>query len=76
VQYGALIAEHDEQFVDAVARVLRASPVAAGYKAVGISARQLADTLAATARGLKHTCRTQPEFRERMAIAVRALCVR
>src|SRR5262245_61948983 len=32
VQYGPLIAEHDEQFVDAVARVLRASPVAAAYR--------------------------------------------
>jgi AcrR family transcriptional regulator len=75
VQYGPLIAEHDEQFVEAVARVLRASPVAAAYKPAGISARQLADTLAATARGLKHGCRTQPEFHERMAIAVRALCM-
>jgi AcrR family transcriptional regulator len=74
-QYGPLIAEHEEHFVDAVARALRASPVAAAYKPVGISARQLADTLAATARGLKHSCRTQPEFRERMAIALRALCV-
>jgi AcrR family transcriptional regulator len=73
VQYGPQIAEHDEQFIEAVARVLRAAPVAAAYKPVGISARQLADTLAATARGLKHSCRTQPEFRERMAIAVRAM---
>jgi AcrR family transcriptional regulator len=76
VQYGPLIAEHDERFVDAVARVLRASPVAAAYKPAGITARQLADTLVATARGLKHSCRTQPEFRERMAIALRALCSR
>ena len=76
VQYGPLIADHDEQFVDAVARVLRASPVGAAYKPVAITARQLADTLVATARGLKHSCRTQPEFRERMAIAVRALCAR
>jgi AcrR family transcriptional regulator len=76
VQYGPLIAEHDEQFVDAVARVLRASPVAAAYKPVGITARQLTDTLVATARGLKHSCRTQPEFRERMAVALRALCAR
>jgi AcrR family transcriptional regulator len=73
VQYGPLIAEHDEQFVDAVARVVRASPVAAAYKPAGITARQLADTLVATARGLKHSCRTQPEFRDRMAIALRAL---
>jgi AcrR family transcriptional regulator len=76
VQYGPLIAEHDEQFVDAVARVLRASPVATACKPAGITARQLADTLVATARGLKHSCRTQPEFRERMAIALRALCSR
>jgi TetR/AcrR family transcriptional regulator of autoinduction and epiphytic fitness len=75
VQYGPVIAEHEDQFVDAVAGALRASQVAAAYKPAGITARQLADTLAATARGLKYSCRTQPEFRARMAIALRALCM-
>jgi len=74
-QYGSLIAEHEEAFADAVARTLRASPVAAAYKPAGLSARQLAETLVATARGLKHSCATRPEFRERMTIAVRAMCL-
>jgi TetR/AcrR family transcriptional regulator, regulator of autoinduction and epiphytic fitness len=74
-QYGPLIAGYEDQFADAVARALRASPVAAAYKAAGLSARQLADTLVATGRGLKHACAARPEFRERMAIAVRAMCL-
>jgi TetR/AcrR family transcriptional regulator, regulator of autoinduction and epiphytic fitness len=73
-QYGPVIAEHEDEFADAVARTLRGSPVAATQRAAGISARQLADTLVATARGLKHGCATRETFRERMAIAVRALC--
>jgi TetR/AcrR family transcriptional regulator of autoinduction and epiphytic fitness len=73
-QYGPVIAEHEDEFADAVARTLRGSPVAAPQRAAGITARQLADTLLATARGLKHGCATREAFRERMAIAVRALC--
>ena len=74
-QYGPLLAEHEERFTDAVARVLRGSPVAAAYKAASISPRQLAETLTATARGLKHGCQSRGELRERMAIAVRAMCL-
>lgn len=73
-QYGAVIAAHDEQFADAVARALRGSPIAALHKGAGLSARQLADTLVAAARGLKHCAMTRSEFRERMTIAIRALC--
>jgi TetR/AcrR family transcriptional regulator, regulator of autoinduction and epiphytic fitness len=67
-QYGSLIAEYEEHVVDAISRALRP------HRRAGLTARQLAETLAATARGLKHDCRTRADFRDRIAIAVRALC--
>lgn len=72
---GPLIAEHEEQLVERVTRALRTSSLPAVYKAAGISARQLAETLQATALGLKHSCASRPEFGDRMRIAVRALCL-
>jgi AcrR family transcriptional regulator len=72
---GTLIPDREAQFGDAIAKVLRTSGVAAAYKPAGLSARQLADTLYATARGLKHHCRTRGEFVERMRVAVRAMCM-
>jgi len=72
---GPLIQEHEERFVERVARTLRSSGLPAAYRAAGISARQLAETLNATARGLKHDAASRSEFGERFAIAVRALCL-
>ena len=71
---GPAVAEHEELFALAVARVLRASGVMAAYKRAGLTARQLADTLHATARGLKQGCRTRAAFVDAFTIAVRALC--
>jgi AcrR family transcriptional regulator len=72
---GPIIAEHEEQFLERVTRALRSSGLPAAYKVTGISARQLAETLQATARGLKHSCASRAEFLDRMGIAVRALCL-
>lgn len=72
---GPLIAQHEEQFVERVTRALRSSALPAAYKAAGINARQLAETLQATGRGLKHACASRAEFGERMSVAVRALCL-
>lgn len=72
---GAIIAEYDETFLSAVTKVMRTSGLAGAYKAAGITVRQLAETLHATARGLKHSCATRPEFNDRMAVAVKALCL-
>jgi len=71
---GGLIDEYEERFRDAVAKGIRASTLAAAFKPLGISPRQLADTLGATARGLKHAAKTRADFHERFTIAVRALC--
>jgi TetR/AcrR family transcriptional regulator, regulator of autoinduction and epiphytic fitness len=70
---GPVIGEHEELFIEMVAKTLRTSGLAAAYKPVAISARQLAETLYATGRGLKHVCRSRSEFTDRMAICVRAL---
>jgi TetR/AcrR family transcriptional regulator, regulator of autoinduction and epiphytic fitness len=72
---GPLLAEHEERFLEAVARVIRAAGLPAACRAAGISARQIADTLAAAARGLKHGCRSPGEFAERFAVAVRVACL-
>jgi TetR/AcrR family transcriptional regulator of autoinduction and epiphytic fitness len=72
---GPVMAEHEELFLEAVSRLIRNSGLAAAYKPAGITARQLTDTLAAAARGLKHSCRSRAEFAERFAVAVRVLCL-
>ncbi len=71
---GPLIADSEEQLVDAVARALRASGLMAAYKRSGLTARQLADTLHATARGLKYSSPSREAFVQRMTLAARAMC--
>jgi AcrR family transcriptional regulator len=70
-----LVSDFDTQFLEALTRALRASGLMAAYKASGLTARQLSDTLQATARGLKHGCASREAFVERMTVAVRAMCV-
>jgi AcrR family transcriptional regulator len=72
---GPLIDEHEEAFVDALAKLIRASGLPAAYRSVGLNARQIAETLNATARGLKHGCTSRPDFAQRMTLAVRAMCL-
>ncbi len=73
--FGPLIAEHEAQFTLAVAKALRGAGLCAAYKPTGLTAKQLAFTLSATARGLKHSCAARAEFVERFNHAVRALCL-
>lgn len=71
---GTLVTDQEKLFVDAVAATLRDAGLAAAYKPAGITPRQLAENLCATARGLKHSCGTQEEFARAFAIAVRIIC--
>ncbi len=71
---GSEIARYEGLFLEAVSKALRASGLMAAYKATGLTARQLADTLYATARGLKYSCASREAFVAGMTIAVRALC--
>ncbi len=71
---GTLIKDKEKVFLDAVTAALREGGVAAAYKPAGVTARQLADNLAAVAGGLKHCSETREEFQEGMALAVRITC--
>lgn len=71
---GPMFTEYEQQFSEAVTRAIRGSGLPAAYKASGLTARQLADTLHATAVGLKHTCTSRAAFVESFTIAVRAFC--
>lgn len=71
---GPVIAEREEAFVELVAKAIRASGLPGAYKSAGLTARQLADTLNATARGLKYGAATRAEFVARFTVAVRVVC--
>ena len=72
---GPLVAEHEARFTAAVAKLIRSSGLAAAYKSAGLGARDLAETLHATARGLKGTSTSRADFVKSMTLAVRALCL-
>jgi len=69
-----LVAEHEARFVAALTRVVRQSGLVAAYRSARVTARDLADTLYATARGHKHGCATRAAFAEALARAARILC--
>ncbi|WP_437480007.1 TetR/AcrR family transcriptional regulator [Sorangium sp. So ce1014] len=71
---GPMIAQREGQFIEAVTRALRAAGLVAVYRPLGITGRQLAATLHASARGLKHSAGTREAFVEGMTIAVRVMC--
>ncbi len=71
---GPLIAEGEAAFLADVTKVIRTAGLAAAYRSAGLTAKQLAETLLATGRGLEHSCATRAEFTERFSIAVRAMC--
>jgi TetR/AcrR family transcriptional regulator of autoinduction and epiphytic fitness len=71
---GPLAAEREAMFVEVVAKAVRASGLMAAYKPKGITARQIAEMLHATARGLKYSA-TRAAFLEGMSVAARVVCL-
>jgi AcrR family transcriptional regulator len=71
---GAILTQYEDNFAEAVTKTLRSSRRMAGYKSTGVTARQLTNTLLATARGLKHSSKSREQFVQGIAIAVKALC--
>jgi AcrR family transcriptional regulator len=69
-----LVEAAEVRFEEAIVKLVRSAGLVAAYRAQGLSAKQLAQTLYATARGLKHACASRAEFVERMGVAVRAMC--
>jgi AcrR family transcriptional regulator len=70
-----LLREQQERFLEQLAKFMRSSGLLAAYKPAGLSARQLAETLHATARGLKYESATREQFNAALATAVRAFCL-
>jgi AcrR family transcriptional regulator len=71
---GPVVAAFDEALLDELARALRASGVAAAWKAEGLSAKTLARHLVVASRGIKQSARTDADYREQMRVAVRVIC--
>jgi AcrR family transcriptional regulator len=72
---GPLLMEQERRFVELLAKHIKLSGLATAYKPAGLTPRQLADTLCATARGLKHQSPTRAEFVQSIGLAVRAMCL-
>ena len=70
-----LVPPYEARFLDAVTKSLRSAGLVAAYQPAGLGARQLARTLHATARGLKHASPSREAFKEGMEVAARALCM-
>lgn len=72
---GPLMREYADRFVELLAKFMRSSGLLAAYKPAGLTARQLAETLCATARGFKTESATRAEFNDAVGKAVRAFCL-
>jgi AcrR family transcriptional regulator len=71
---GTMLTQYEEVFAAAVTKAIRSSRLLAAYKSSGITARQITDTLLATARGLKHSSQSREQFVRGFAVAVKVLC--
>ncbi len=72
---GAILTQYEDSFAEAVTRALRSSRRMAAYKSTGVTARQLTNTLLATARGLKYSSKSRDQFVRGFTVAVRVLCL-
>jgi AcrR family transcriptional regulator len=72
---GAMLAEYEWQFEEALARAIGPTPVADRCAAAGLNVADFARALHATARGLKQACKTQEDFVKVMTAAVRMACM-
>lgn len=70
-----LVRDYSDRFVELLARFMRSSGLLVAYKPAGLTARQLAATLYATARGFKTECATRADFNDAVGKAVRAFCL-
>jgi AcrR family transcriptional regulator len=70
-----LVRDYGDRFVELLAKFMRSSGLLAAYKPAGLTARQLAATLYATARGFKTESATRADFNDAVGKAVRAFCL-
>ena len=68
------IDELEDGLVADLARALRATKLAADWKEMGVSAKEIAENLYATSHGLKPRVKTRAEYRDRMRVAIKLAC--
>ncbi len=71
---GTTLSDYEERFEHALAHAIGMSPLADYCAASGISPADVACALHATARGLKHSCRSRQEFVRGMTVAAHMFC--
>jgi AcrR family transcriptional regulator len=71
---GAMLTQYEDAFAEAVTKAIRSSRLLASGKSSSVTARQVTDTLLATARGLKHSSKSREQFVQNFSIAVKLLC--
>jgi TetR/AcrR family transcriptional regulator, regulator of autoinduction and epiphytic fitness len=73
---GSILARYEQQFEQQVAQAVRSSPHGTFYERMGVPSLEVAKTLHAAIRGLKHSCLSHEEFLEGVRVAVRVLLAR
>ena len=71
---GATVAHYESEFEHALTQALVESPLANFCAKVGVQPSDVARTLLATVRGLKHSCKSRQEFVQQMTAAARMFC--
>jgi AcrR family transcriptional regulator len=68
------VSDYETRFEQAVAAAIAASPVAAKCSKADLCPTEVARSLHATARGLKHSVKSRQDFVKGMTVAVRMVC--
>lgn len=71
---GDVVHESENQFAAELARVLKEAAGSPHWKALEISAKQIAQLLLAASRGIQHTAKNPSEYRQQMKVAVQVIC--
>ena len=71
---GATLTQYESQFESALAHAIADSPLGGYCEESDLCPKELARTLHATARGLKHCCASREEFVKGMTVAARMFC--
>jgi AcrR family transcriptional regulator len=71
---GEILTSYEARFEQALASAIAASPLVRRCRRIGVCHTEVARALHATARGLKHSCKSRQDFVKGMSVAVRMFC--
>jgi hypothetical protein len=71
---GATVLHYETQFENALMHAISESALANYCASVGVTPAHVARALHATVRGLKHHCKSRPEFLQGITAAARLFC--